>query len=52
MSAWEEIPVKKKIRKSKTKKEKQNRHCVIHIVKTGNKDKIAKFTGNPWKVRI
>ena len=52
MSAWEESPVKKKIRKWKSKKEKHNRHCVIHVVKTRNKDEVAKFTENSWKVSI
>ena len=52
MSAWEESPVKKKRRKSKSTKEKHNRHCVIHVVKTRNKDKVAKFTENSWKVNI
>ena len=52
MSAWEESPVKKKRRKSKSTKEKHNRHCVIHVVKIGNKDEVAKFTENSWKVSI
>ena len=52
MSAWEESPVKEKRRKSKSTKEKHNGHCVIHIVKTETKDKVAKFTENPWKVSI
>ena len=52
MSAWEESPVKEKRRKSKSTKEKHNRHCVIHIVKTETKDKVAEFTENPWKVSI
>ena len=50
MSAWEERPVKKKIRKLKSTKQKHNQHCVIHVVKTGNKDEVAKFTENSWKV--
>ena len=50
MSAWEERPVKKKIRKLKSTKQKHNQHCVIHVVKTGNKDEVAKFTENSKKV--
>ena len=52
MSAWKESSVQKKRRKSKGKKEKHNLHCVIHVVKTGNTDEVAKFTENSWKVSI
>ena len=52
MSAWEEIAVKKKRRKSKSKKEKHDRQWVVHVVKTGNKGELAKFTKNSWKVSI
>ena len=52
MSAWEESPVKKKRRKSKSKKGKHNRQYVIHVVESGNKDEVAKFSENSWKVSI
>ena len=52
MSAWEEIPVKKKRRKSKSKKEKHNRQWVVHVVKTGNKDELAKFTKNSTNLEV
>ena len=47
MSACEESPVKKTRRKSKSQKKKHNRQCVIHVVKSGNKDETTNFTENP-----
>ena len=46
MSAGKESPVKKKRIKLKSTKQKHNRHCVIHVVKIGKKDEVAKFTEN------
>ena len=44
MSACEESPVKKTRRKPKK--------CVIHVVKSGNKDETTNFTENPRKGSI
>ena len=52
MSAGKESPVKKKKIKLKSTKQKHNRHCVIHVVKTGKKDEVTKFTENSWKVTL